>query len=157
LNLLKKKSEEFDPESLASRIIGIGDIKNLIKKIESLKEEKKYETKKEKFNFVTFLEQIESIEKMGGLSSILGYLPQIPANIDFDEKNIKKMKAIIQSMTKKERIYPDIIDGDRKKRIAKGSGTTINDVNILLKNFKIMKDLISNKGVEKMIRRGGIF
>jgi len=149
--------EEFDPESLASRIIGIGDIKNLIKKIESLKEEKKYETKKEKFNFVTFLEQIESIEKMGGLSSILGYLPQIPANIDFDEKNIKKMKAIIQSMTKKERIYPDIIDGDRKKRIAKGSGTTINDVNALLKNFKVMKDLISNKGIEKMLRRGGIF
>jgi len=149
--------EEFDPESLTSRIVGIGDIKNLIKKIESLKEEKKYETKKEKFNFITFLEQIESIEKMGGLSSVLGYLPQIPANTDFDEKNIKKMKAIIQSMTKKERIYPDIIDGDRKKRIAKGSGTTINDVNTLLKNFKVMKNLISNKGVEKMIRRGGIF
>jgi len=149
--------EEFDPEALSLRILGLGDIKGLIKKIESLKEEKQYEIKKDKFNFITFLEQIESIEKMGGLSSILGYLPQIPVNASFDEKNIKKMKAIIQSMTKKERLYPDIIDGDRKKRIAKGSGNTINDVNILLKNFKVMKDLMGNKGVEKILKRGGLF
>ncbi|MGB9749721.1 MAG: signal recognition particle protein [Caldisericia bacterium] len=149
--------EEFDPESLALRILGLGDIKSLIKKIESLKEEKKIEIKKEKFNFITFLQEIESIEKMGGLSSILGYLPQMPLSTNFDEKNIKKMKAIIQSMTKKERLYPDIIDGDRKKRIAKGSGTSINDVNILLKNFKVMKDLILNKGVEKILKRGGIY
>jgi signal recognition particle subunit SRP54 len=67
------------------------------------------------------------------------------------------MKAIIQSMTKKERLHPEIIDGDRKKRIAKGSGTTINDVNILLKNFKMMKDLMDNKNIEKLLRRGGLF
>lgn len=146
--------EEFNPENLTLRILGLGDMKGLIKKIESIKEEKKLEIKKEKFNLETFLEQIFSIEKMGGLSSLLGYLPQVPLNLDFDEKNIKKMKAIIQSMTKKERYNPDIIDGDRKKRIARGSGTTVNDVNMLLKNFRLMKDLMSNKNMEKILKRG---
>lgn len=149
--------EEFDSEALSLRILGLSDIKGLIKKIESLKDEKRYEIKREKFNFITFLEQIESIEKIGGIASILGYLPQIPIKTDFDEKNIKKMKAIIQSMTIKERLNPDIIDSDRKKRIAKGSGNTVNDVNILLKNFKIMKDMMGNKGFEKLLKRGGLF
>mgnify|MGYP005831813485 CR=1 FL=1 len=149
--------EEFDPEALSLRIIGLSDIKGLIKKIESLKQENKYEIKKEKFNFITFLDQIESFEKIGGLSSLLGYLPQIPIKTDFDEKNIKKMKAIIQSMTIKERLNPDIINGDRKKRIAKGSGNSVNDVNILLKNFKIMKDMMGNKSFEKLLKRGGLF
>ncbi|MDI6861694.1 MAG: signal recognition particle receptor subunit alpha [Caldisericia bacterium] len=149
--------EEFDEESLVLRILGRTDIKGLIKKIEKLKEEKIEVTKKEKFNLETFLIQIESIEKMGGFASFLGYFPQISDSINFDEKNIKKMKAIIQSMTKKERLHPEIIDGDRKKRIAKGSGTSINDVNILLKNYKMMKNLLENKNIDKILKRGGIF
>lgn len=150
--------EEFDEESLVLRILGQPDIKGLIKKIESLKEEKKKEvSKKEKFNFETFLTQIESIEKIGGISSILGYFPQISDSMNFDEKSIKKMKAIIQSMTKYERLHPEIIDGDRKKRIARGSGTSINDVNTLLKNYKMMKNLIENKNIEKILKRGGLF
>jgi signal recognition particle subunit SRP54 len=149
--------EEFDEESLVLRILGQPDIKGLIKKIESVKEERKEITKKDKFNFETFLKEIESIEKMGGFASILSFFPQIGDKFNFDDKSIKKMKAIIQSMTKKERLHPEIIDGDRKKRIAKGSGTTINDVNILLKNFKMMKDLMDNKNIEKLLRRGGLF
>ncbi|MCX8095515.1 MAG: signal recognition particle receptor subunit alpha [Caldisericia bacterium] len=149
--------EEFDEESLVLRILGQPDIKGLVKKIETLKEEKKEVAKKEKFNLETFLNQIESIEKMGGFSSILGYFPMISDSINFDEKNIKKMKVIIQSMTKKERLHPEIIDGDRKKRIAKGSGTTINDVNILLKNYKLMKSMLENKNLDKILKRGGIF
>ncbi len=149
--------EEFDEESLVLRILGQPDIKGLIKKIESVKEEKKDLTKKEKFNFETFLKEIELIEKMGGFASILSFFPQIGDKFNFDEKSVKKMKAIIQSMTKKERLHPDIIDGDRKKRIARGSGTTINDINILLKNFKLMKDLMENKNIEKLLKRGGIF
>jgi signal recognition particle subunit SRP54 len=149
--------EEFDEESLVLRILGQPDIKGLIKKIESVKEKRKEITKKDKFNFETFLKEIESIEKMGGFASILSFFPQIGDKFNFDDKSIKKMKAIIQSMTKKERLHPEIIDGDRKKRIAKGSGTTINDVNILLKNFKMMKDLMDNKNIEKLLRRGGLF
>jgi signal recognition particle subunit SRP54 len=149
--------EEFDEESLVLRILGQPDIKGLIKKIESVKEERKEITKKDKFNFETFLKEIESIEKMGGFASILSFFPQIGDKFNFDDKSIKKMKAIIQSMTKKERLHPEIIDGDRKKRIAKGSGTTINDVNILLMNFKMMKDLMDNKNIEKLLRRGGLF
>lgn len=146
--------EEFNPESMTLRILGLSDVKGLIKKIESAKEDKELKLKKDKFNFVNFLEQLEIIEKMGGFGSILNYFPQISSQIDFDERNIKRMKAIIQSMTKKERINPEIIDGDRRKRIAKGSGTTINEVNQLIKNFKLMKDLVSNKGFEKIFKRG---
>ncbi|MBC7195579.1 MAG: signal recognition particle protein, partial [Caldisericia bacterium] len=120
--------EEFDEESLVLRILGQPDIKGLIKKIESVKEEKKDLVKKEKFNFETFLKEIESIEKMGGFASLISFFPQIGDKFNFDEKSVKKMKAIIQSMTKKERLHPEIIDGDRKKRIARGSGTTINDI-----------------------------
>lgn len=149
--------EEFDEESLVLRILGQPDIKGLIKKIETIKEEKKEISKKEKFNLETFLTQIESIEKMGGFSSLLGYFPMISDSMKFDEKSIKRMKAIIQSMTKKERLHPDIIDGDRKKRIAKGSGTSINDVNILLKNYKLMKSMLENKNIDKILKRGGIF
>lgn len=149
--------EEFDEESLVSRILGRTDIKGLIKKIEALKNEKKEIDKKEKFNLETFLKEIESIEKIGGFSSFLGYFPQISDSINFDDKSLKKMKAIIQSMTKKERLHPEIIDGDRKKRIAKGSGTSINDVNILLKNYKMMKSLLENKNIDKILKRGGIF
>lgn len=149
--------EEFDEESLVLRILGQPDIKGLIKKIESVKEEKRDLNKKEKFNLETFLKEIESIEKMGGFASLISFFPQIGDKFNFDEKSVKKMKAIIQSMTKKERLHPEIIDGDRKKRIARGSGTTINDINILLKNFKMMKDLMENKNIEKLLKRGGIF
>ncbi|RLD14295.1 MAG: signal recognition particle protein [Caldiserica bacterium] len=149
---------EFDPESFAGRIMGFGDIKGLIKKIERVKEEREKITikKMEKFDLNLFLSQMETIEKMGGFSSLLSHIPGVPAGFNVDEKEIKRMKAIVQSMTKRERKHPEIIDGSRKRRIAMGSGTSVNEINKLLKNFKMMKQMMGNKNLDKIIRRGGL-
>lgn len=149
---------EFDPESFAGRIMGFGDIKGLIKKIERVKEEREKITikKREKFDLNLFLSQMETIEKMGGFSSLLSHIPGVPAGFNVDEKEIKRMKAIVQSMTKRERKHPEIIDGSRKRRIAMGSGTSVNEINKLLKNFKMMKQMMGNKNLDKIIRRGGL-
>jgi len=150
---------EFDPESFARRIMGLGDIKGLIKKIERVKEEEGEKItlkKRERFDLNLFLSQMETIEKMGGFSSLISHIPGIPTGFNVDEKEIKRMKAIVQSMTKQERRHPEIIDGSRKRRIASGSGTSVNDVNKLLKNFKMMKQMMGNKNLDKMMRRGGL-
>lgn len=150
---------EFDPGSFATRIMGLGDIKGLIKKIERLEEEEKEKLtikKKGKFDLNLFLNQMEMIERMGGFSSLINHIPGIPSGFSVDEREIKRMKAIVQSMTKEERRHPEIIDGSRKRRIARGSGTSVNDINKLLKNFKMMKQMMGNKNINKILRRGGI-
>ncbi len=153
--------EEFHPDRMASRILGMGDVLSLIEKAqknfdeqEALKLEKKM--KNEGLDFDDFLSQMKQIKSMGGLSSIISMLPGVGnkafKNIDMDDSQIAKVEAIILSMTKKERKNPSILNASRKQRIANGSGTNINDVNKLIKQFlqtkKMMKKFsgMSKKG-----------
>lgn len=148
--------EEFHPDRVASRILGMGDMLTLIEKAESAydeKEAKKMEEKfrKNAFTFEDFLDQMETMNKMGGLESIMSMMPGMNKlkGIQVDEKDMVHQKAIIQSMTKEERVHPEIINASRRKRIAAGSGTNVSDVNKLIKGFeqskKLMKQLNSGK------------
>ena len=143
--------EPFHPERMASRILGMGDVLTLIEKAQSAitEEEAKAMEKKFKENSFTledYLVQFESMKKMGNLADIMGMIPGFnKMNIkesDIDEDRIVKMKSIILSMTVKERRNPDIINGSRRKRIAEGSGTTIQEVNQLLKQFEMTKNMM---------------
>jgi len=149
--------EPFHPERIASRILGMGDILTLVEKTEQqfdTKQAKELETKirKNKFTFDDFLEQLNTIKKMGDIRSLLGMIPGMDKqlkNADIDEKGFGKVEAIIYSMTKDERTHPKIINGSRRKRIATGSGTQVQDVNRLLKQFdqmnKMMKSMTGGK------------
>ena len=140
----------FYPERLASRILGKGDIISLVEKaqenIDELEAKRLEEKlKKNKFDFEDFLKQIKMIKKMGSLSSLLGMIPGIGSqikNANIDEKALVKVEAIINSMTKEERATPKILNGSRRKRIARGSGTTIQDVNRLIKQFSEMQKMV---------------
>lgn len=149
--------EPFHPDRLASRILGMGDVLSLIEKAEqSLDLEKAQAMEKkmlrEEFTFEEFLEQLRQVRKLGPLDQLLGMLPgmgnlkKMPG-LEVNDKEMKRVEAIILSMTKKERRNPQIIDGSRRRRIAKGSGTQVQDVNRLLKQFvevkKMMKQLQS--------------
>lgn len=146
--------EIFYPDRIASRILGMGDILTLIEKTEKIIDEKKakeFEQKilKNELNFIDFLEQIKNIKKMGSLDKILSMLPiknksKIFADINIGNEQIKKIEAIINSMTMEEKIKPFIINGSRKKRIAAGSGTTVSDVNRLLKQFAMVQQNLKN-------------
>lgn len=143
--------EPFYPDRMASRILDMGDVLSLIEKAqETITEEeaKKLEKKfrENSFTLDDYLVQFENLKKMGNISDILAMIPganklKLDANA-IDEKQLAKNKAIILSMTKKERTDPDIIKGSQKKRIASGSGTTIQDINILLKQFNQSKDMM---------------
>lgn len=153
--------EPFYPDRMASRILGMGDILTLIEKAEQAvsKEEAEQLEKKfreNSFTFEDYLAQLENLKKMGGLQSIIGMLPGMGAlkNMQIDEKQLLKNKAIIQSMTPKERIYPETIKSSNRQRIAKGSGVTIQEVNQLIKQFEQTKELMrqmkNRKGFGKM-------
>ena len=155
--------EPFYPDRMASRILGMGDVLSLIDKAQASVDEaemKKVEEniKKNTFSFEDFLIQFEQIAKIGNLQDIIGMMPgglggKIKAS-DIDETKLKKYKAIIQSMTKKERLNPDLIKASNKKRIAEGSATTIQDVNSLMKQFeqtKIMMKNMNNGKLQKML------
>lgn len=139
--------EPFHPDRMASRILGMGDVLTLIEKAknavteeEAKKLEKKF--KENSFTFEDYLAQMENINKMGNINDILGMIPGVSnklKGVTIDEKELDRNKAIIQSMTKKERRNPDLIKGSQKKRIAEGSGTQIQDVNRLLKQFEQSK------------------
>ena len=143
--------EVFHPDRLASRILGKGDIISLVEKAQANFDEfeaGKLEEKlrKNKFDFEDFLKQIKAIKKMGSLSSLLGMIPGLGSqikNAQIDEKALVKVEAIINSMTVQERTSPRILNGNRRKRIAKGSGTTIQDVNRLIKQFGEMQKMMS--------------
>jgi len=140
----------FYPERLASRILGKGDIVSLVEKaqetIDDYEAEKLEEKlRKNKFDFDDFLKQIKAIKKMGSLSSIIGMIPGIGSqikNANIDERALIKVEAIINSMTLEERSAPKILNGSRRKRIAKGSGTSVQDVNRLIKQFNEMQRMI---------------
>ncbi|PMQ01305.1 MAG: signal recognition particle protein [Dictyoglomus sp. NZ13-RE01] len=142
--------EYFYPERLAGRILGMGDIATLVEKIETsinLEKQAKLEEKikKAKFDLEDFYEQLKEIRKVGTLEQILDMLPGFPKKDirpDLDEKEIKRFLAIIESMTPEERRNPSIINGSRKLRIAKGSGTKVQDVNRLLKQYFQTLELI---------------
>ncbi|OGU73216.1 MAG: signal recognition particle protein [Ignavibacteria bacterium RBG_16_34_14] len=140
----------FYPERLASRILGKGDIVTLVEKAQETIDEFEAERleeklRKNKFDFDDFLKQIKAIKKMGSLSSIIGMIPGIGSqikNANIDERALIKVEAIINSMTLEERSAPKILNGSRRKRIAKGSGTSVQDVNRLIKQFGEMQKMI---------------
>ena len=144
----------FDPERMAGRILGMGDVLSLIEKAEIALDEKKAakleeNLRKNKFDLEDLLDQFEQINRMGSMKDILSMLPGINKkvkDVDVDDRQLDRMRAIIQSMTKKERANHLIIGPSRRKRIAAGSGTTVADVNKLIKQFegtrKMMKSVI---------------
>ena len=151
--------ELFHPDRMASRILGMGDVLSLIEKAEEAYDRKNAEELEKKmreqtFSLEDFLEQLRQLKKMGNLDQLIGMIPGAGSlkDIQVDEKQMQRIEAIILSMTKKERLYPDIINGSRRKRIAAGSGTTVEDVNKLLKQFDQMKKMmkqLSGKGMRK--------
>jgi signal recognition particle subunit SRP54 len=143
--------EVFHPERMASRILGMGDVLTLVEKAQEAideKEAQKIQQKilKEAFTLEDFLGQIKQLKKMGPLEDILGMIPGLSKikGIDLDEKAIIRVEAIINSMTPAERSSPEIIDGSRRRRIALGSGTRVQDVNRLLKDFQQVRKLFKN-------------
>jgi signal recognition particle subunit SRP54 len=152
--------EAFHPERMASRILGMGDIVSLVEKAQDVFDEKKaaeFEKKlrKDEFTLEDFRDQIKQMKKLGSLESIIGMIPgfsKFKGAIDFSEaeKDIKKTEAIINSMTPKERLYPQIVDGNRRLRISKGSGTRVQDINDLLRKYSETKKMI------KKFTKGGM-
>lgn len=155
--------EQFYPDRMASRILGMGDVLTLIEKAEAeIDEEKAREMEKKfrkaEFDFNDFLEQMAQMKKMGGIQSILGMLPGmgLPSDLDIDDSIFKGIEAIIYSMTPEERGNPDIINPSRKRRIAKGAGVEISEVNKLMKQYeqskkmmKQMSGMLGGKGKRK--------
>lgn len=164
--------EPFYPDRMASRILGKGDIQSLVEKAttmlpEELDDKKiaklEEKLKGNKFDFGDFLEQLQQIKKMGSLSSLMGMIPgvdRIMKGKEIDDKPLRQVEAVINSMTLKERSYPDVINGSRRKRIAGGSGTTIQDVNRVIKQFydmqKMIKTFKKGRGMNNMLRNMGL-
>ena len=155
--------ELFYPDRLASRILGKGDVISLVEKAQASFDDfeaDKLEEKlrKNKFDFDDFLKQIKVIKKMGSLSSLIGMIPGIGSqikNTQIDDKALVRVEAIINSMTNEERTTPKILNGNRRKRIARGSGTSIQDVNRLIKQFSEMQRMMSTfskKGIPSSMR-----
>ncbi len=159
--------EPFHPDRLASRILGMGDVLSLVEEVERKVDKKKAEKlarkmqKGQKFTLADFREQLLQMQNMGGMTALMDKLPgmgNIPEAMKnkVNDKSTDRMIAIINSMTRKERLYPQLIKGSRKRRIAKGSGTQIQDVTRLLKQFNQMQKMMkkfSGKGMMKMMQR----
>ena len=156
--------EQFHPERMASRILGMGDVLTLIEKAENVMSQKDAEKltkkfKENKFDMDDLLDQMRQIKKMGSMKSIIGMLPGVGdkiKDIDIDESQFTRVEAIITSMTTAERAKPSIINPSRKKRIAKGSGTKVEDVNRLLRQFEQMQKMMkqfTGKGSKMSLRK----
>ncbi len=158
--------EVFHPDRMASRILGMGDILTLVEKVQVAVDEKEArelekKIRQDSFSLEDFRNQLTQIKKMGSIKDMLGMIPGLGKmkalkNVEPDEKELVKTVAIIDSMTRKERLNYQIIDGQRRKRIARGSGTTVQDVNRLLKNYAEMRKIMKKmtKGGMKSLRRG---
>ena len=154
----------FHPSRMADRILGMGDIVSLVEKAQNAYDEKQArelqrKIAKNQFNFNDFLQQIHQIQKMGNLKELASMIPGVGKaikDIDIDDNAFKGIEAIIRSMTEQERQHPDIINGSRRKRIAKGSGTDIQEVNRLIKQFeearKMMKAVTGIKNPMALMR-----
>jgi signal recognition particle subunit SRP54 len=146
---------------MASRILGMGDVVTLVeraKEVTDLDEAAKLEEKilKESLTLEDFAEQLQALKKMGPLDQLVGMMPGMRkmGRVDIDERALARVEAIISSMTPGERRNPVVIDGSRRRRIAKGSGTTVQDINRLLKQFDAMKKMAKQFG--KLGKRGKI-
>lgn len=150
--------EPFYPDRMASRIMGMGDVVTLVEKAQETLDQEKAEKlahklQKQAFTFEDFLDQLRQFKKIGPLSQVMGMLPGMGSQmgkLDVDDSALAKIEAIICSMTANERRKPQIIDGSRRKRIAGGSGTTVQDVNRLLKQFQSMQKMMKRMGRMKM-------
>ena len=156
--------EVFHPERMASRILGMGDVLSIIEKAEEtfdLEEAAKLEKKlkKQSFDLEDYLAQLRNMKKMGSFSNILKLLPGANKlkDVEIDDKEFVKIEAIICSMTREERQNPKILNGQRRLRIAKGSGTTVEQINKFMKSFeltqKMMKEMTSNKGMMRKMMK----
>ena len=158
--------EIFHPDRMASRILGMGDILSLIEKAEAAfdaknAQEMERKLREQTFTLDDFLDQMKQVKKMGNLEQLMGMMPGVKPgalkNAEIDEKQIGRIEAIILSMTKAERTKPEIINGSRRKRIAKGSGTSVEEVNRLLKQFDQMKKMMKQlTGMGKRRMFGGM-
>ncbi|MBQ0017611.1 MAG: signal recognition particle protein [Clostridiales bacterium] len=159
--------EPFHPERIASRILGMGDVMSLIEQAENAfdeEEARRLEEKirKNKFDLEDFLEQMRSINKLGGLGKVIDMIPGISAadkkNVDLDQsrRELVKWEAIILSMTKKERQNPQLLNASRRKRIAAGSGQTVASVNQLMKKYEEMKKMTKLMSDPKKLKRSGL-
>jgi signal recognition particle subunit SRP54 len=166
--------ETFHPDRMAQRILGMGDVLSLIEKAESAIDrdqaaDMEQRLRKEGFNLETFRDQLQAVKKMGSMESILKLIPgagkalKKTGDMQLPDKELKKIEAIINSMTRRERRDHRILNGSRRLRIAAGSGTTVQDVNQLLKRFteaqKMMKKMqkLGPKGLKSLMGRGGGF
>ena len=145
--------EPFHPERLASRILGMGDVLTLVERAQERLDLTKAEAlekklRKERFTLEDFLGQLQEMKKLGPLEEVVKMLPgvKVPAGAQIDERDMKRTEAIIQSMTREERERPAILNGSRRKRIARGSGTTVQDVNRLLRQFEQTQTMLKRLG-----------
>lgn len=157
--------DEFHPDRMASRILGMGDVLSLIERVESELDEKKAEEaakrlQENKFDMNDLLDQFQQIKKMGPLKNILSMLPGMDKqlrDVDIDDRQMLRIEAVIKSMTKKEREKPDIINASRRRRIAAGAGVKVEDVNKLLRQYEQMKKMfkqMNTKGGKRNLMRG---
>ncbi len=158
--------DEFHPDRMASRILGMGDVLSLIEKVENEIDEKKAEEtarrlQENKFDMNDLLEQFRQIKKMGSVKSLVSMIPGMERQlngVEIDERQFLRTEAIITSMTARERAKPDIINGSRRKRIAAGSGTSVEEVNKLMRQYeqmkKMFKQLSGKKGKKALGRMG---
>jgi signal recognition particle subunit SRP54 len=151
--------EYFHPDRMASRILGMGDMLTLIEKAERSIDEKKareleQRLRKTTFTFDDFVEQIQQVKKLGSISSLLGMIPGIPSaklrGMEVDDNAFDKIQAVISSMTPEERAHPDVINGSRRRRIAKGSGSELHAVNQLLNQFKQVQKMMKQLGTGRV-------
>ncbi|MCB1077586.1 MAG: signal recognition particle protein [Verrucomicrobiae bacterium] len=157
--------EAFDPDRIANRILGMGDVVGLVERAAEAFDEKEAmnmaeRLKKAQFDFNDFLAQMKMMKKMGSMQELLSMIPGVGkqlSNLPVDDKKMKQTEAIVLSMTPKERTRPEIINGSRRKRIAAGSGTTIVQVNQLLKQFGMMRKMMKSKGkMKNMMKQFGM-
>jgi signal recognition particle subunit SRP54 len=164
-----EKLEDFDlfhPDRLAGRILGMGDVLSLIEKAEQVYEKEAAEQAAAKlfegrFTLDDFLDQMQQVKKMGPIGNLMGMMPGMPKelrNAQIEDKEIDRVEAIIRSMTPQERAYPEVIDGSRRARIAAGSGVTVSEVSLLVKQFgevqKMMKRMGNVPGMGRKAKKG---
>ncbi|MEG2189493.1 MAG: signal recognition particle protein, partial [Christensenella sp.] len=153
--------EPFHPDRMASRILGMGDVMSLIEKAESSFEEKsalelQKKIAKDQLTLEDFLEQLEQFQDMGSMSDVLAMMPggNKLKGMTVDEKQLERTKAIVKSMTREERLNPQVINASRRRRISTGSGTTVQDVNRLINQFDQMKKMLKQFSGKGGKRRG---
>jgi signal recognition particle subunit SRP54 len=159
--------EAFLPDRITSRILGMGDVLTLIEKVEQTVDEKKVrelhrKLREDDFNLEDFRDQLRQLRKMGSLEQLMGMLPKVgpfanlPKDLSVDEKRLKGIEAVINSMTAAERAESSLIDGKRRKRIALGSGTSVQEVNQVLKQYADMRRMIKQYGSMAMAKKRGV-